>query len=91
MSEAAITLDDAARDFARVVVRACARHESLLITDQGRPVARLSPVESPARTGAELAARLAHAPRLAPDNAAAWEQELAEARARLVPPRPAWD
>jgi prevent-host-death family protein len=89
--EAAITLDDAARDFARVVARACDLHESLLITDHGRPVARLSPVEPPARTGAELAARLAQAPRLSPDNAATLEHELAEARTRLTPPRPAWD
>ena len=91
MSEAAITLDDAARDFARVVARACDLHESLLIMDRGRPVARLSPVESPARTGAELAARLALAPRLAPGDAEALEKELAEARSRLTPPRPAWD
>ena len=91
MAEAAITLDDAARDFARVVARACDLHESLLITDHGRPVARLSPVEVPARTGAELAARLVRAPRLSPSNAEALEQELAEARARLTPPRSAWD
>lgn len=91
MPEAAITLDDAARDFARVVARACDLHESLLIMDHGRPVARLSPVETPARTGAELAARIAQAPRLSPDNAAAWERELAAARNHLAPPRPAWD
>ena len=91
MSEAAITLDDAARDFVRVVARACDLHESLLITDHGRPVARLSPVESPARTGAELAARLVRAPHLSLSNAEALEQELAAARSRFAPPRSAWD
>lgn len=91
MSETAISLDEAARDFARVVARACDLHESLLIVDHGRPVARLSPVESPACTGAELAARLARAPRLAPADAEALEVELAAARNRLAAPRPAWD
>ncbi len=91
MSEVAITLDDAARDFARVVARACDRHESLLITDHGRPVARLSPVEGPARTCAELAARLAKAPRLSLGNADDLARELEEARAHLPPPRSAWD
>lgn len=91
MSETVISLDEAARDFSALVARTCDRHESLLITDGGRPVARLSPIDEPARTCAELAERIKRQPRLSPENADSLERELAESRALLSPLRSKWD
>lgn len=91
MAETMISLDEAARDFSALVARTRQKHESLLITEGGHPVARLSPIDELARTCAELAERITHQPRLSPENADSLERELEEARARLSPLRSKWD
>ena len=91
MVENVVSLDEAARDFTALVARTRDEHESLVITERGRPVARLSPIDEPARTCAELAKRISGQPHLSPENAESLDRELTEARGHLLPPRSKWD
>lgn len=81
-----ITVTEAARGFSDLINRVFYRHESALLVKGGKPMARLLPVNPPAKTGGELAARwddtYAGDPTLA--------DEIAKARAKAGFPRDPW-
>ena len=60
--------------------------------DDGKPVARIVPLDGHWKSGKELAALLREGPRLGPEEAAAFEEDLRAAREALTPPVvKAWD
>lgn len=91
MSQIAIPVTEAAKDFLRVVEEVERKREPAVLTREGRPVATLNPVPSVARTCAELAARWREVERLPEDEASAFASDLELARATLPPIKPAWD
>lgn len=74
----AISVTEAVRNFADVINRVAYRGEHFLLERGGRPVARLVPVPSAGRLG-ELPDLLGSAPRLTPEEADAFADDLAEA------------
>jgi antitoxin (DNA-binding transcriptional repressor) of toxin-antitoxin stability system len=91
MSETAIPVAEAAKDFLALLDRVERKGESAVLVREGKPVATLSPVPSLALTCAELAERWPRLEKLAPDEANAFADDLEQARAILPPPRAAWD
>ena len=91
MSETTIPIDEAAKDFLRVLAWVEREGETAVIVRDGKRVATLSPLASPALTCAELADRWPQLERLAPDEASAFADDIEQARASLPPIRPAWD
>ncbi len=91
MSGTAISVTDAAHDFVKLVERVERRRESAVITREGRPIATLVPVDRPAATCEELAARLAAIPRLPPDEAEAFANDIEEGIRNLPPLKSPWD
>jgi antitoxin (DNA-binding transcriptional repressor) of toxin-antitoxin stability system len=91
MSETAISVAEAAKDFLRVLERVERRRESAILVREGKPVATLSPLPNAAMTCAELAERWPKLEKLSPDEADAFADDLEHARANLPPLRPAWD
>jgi len=91
MSETAVPVAEAAKDFLRLLDWVETKHESAILVREGRPVATLSPLPSPALTCAELADRWPKLDKLPPDEAGAFADDLEHARANLPPLKPAWD
>lgn len=85
------SVTDVARNFAEYVNRVAFRGERFILMRGKRAVAELRPVPAGRKLG-ELPALLAALPRLGPDDAAAFEQDLDAARAELasVPERDPW-
>jgi antitoxin (DNA-binding transcriptional repressor) of toxin-antitoxin stability system len=90
MSETAISVAEAAKDFLRLLDRVERKGELAILLREGKPVATLTPLPSPATTCAELAERWANLEKLAPDEANAFADDIERARAKLPPLRPAW-
>ncbi|MBI4859155.1 MAG: type II toxin-antitoxin system Phd/YefM family antitoxin [Candidatus Riflebacteria bacterium] len=87
-----LTATEVSRKFSEVIARVHLRGESFLLTRHGRVVARLAPVDSPKVVRlADLPRVLADLPRLGPDEATRFEQDLEAGRHRLRPPRDPWD
>ena len=76
MSQIAIPVTEAAKDFLRVVENVERNRESAVLTKDGRPVATLNPVPSVARTCAELAALWRELDRLPVEEASAFADDL---------------
>ena len=91
MSDTAISVAEAAKDFLRLLDRVECRRESAILVRDGRPVATLSPLPGAAITCGELAERWPKLEKLSPDEANAFAAGLEHARANLPPVRPAWD
>ena len=91
MSENAIPVAEAARDFLRLLERVESRREPATLLREGHPVARLIPLPAAATTCAELAERWEKMPKLPPGEAEAFAADLEHARASLPPLKPAWD
>jgi len=91
MSETAISVADAAKDFMRVIERVEKRQESAVLVRDGQPVARLVPFCKPAATGEELAERWSRLDRLPSEEAAAFAEDLEKARQSLPALKSAWD
>ncbi len=90
--ETTLSVTDAARNFADVVNRAYYRRESTTLLKNGKPVARIVPVNRRAKTGMEIAAEMAAGhPRLGVEDAEAFEADLLKARAEIPPPKSPWD
>lgn len=83
-------MTDAARRFADVVNRAFYRHETTVLVRNGVPVAHVAPVAPAGIPARELAHRWALLPRLAPEDAATFADDLAAARAALPAPPDPW-
>jgi prevent-host-death family protein len=90
--EPAISVTEAARNFADVVNRAYYRHETTTLLKNGKPVARIVPAGPSMRTGKEIAAEMTSTrPRLGVEEAEAFETDLLEARAEMPMPTSRWD
>jgi antitoxin (DNA-binding transcriptional repressor) of toxin-antitoxin stability system len=83
------SVTEVARRFAEFVNRVAYRGERFVLMRGGRAVAELSPAPI-ARTLGELRDVLASLPRLTSAEAAAFEDDIAAARAALLPPEAPW-
>jgi len=94
MSEKAISVTEAARNFADCVNRAHYQGMTFILHKNGVPVARIVPQESKKpRTGPELAAALREALKdvhLGEEEATAWLYDLEEARKAMPLPVDKW-
>jgi antitoxin (DNA-binding transcriptional repressor) of toxin-antitoxin stability system len=91
MSEIAIPVADAAKDFLKLLDRVERKRESAVLLREGRPVATLSPVPGAALTCADLAERWPRMEKLSADEAGAFADDLERARTNLPPLKAAWD
>jgi len=85
-----VSVSEAGRHFAELLHRVRHEGEWALLTDSGRPVARMLPA-SHAPTGAELARIWSNRPRLGEEEAESFASDIAEARAHLPPLVTKWD
>ena len=93
MSEKAISVTEAARNFADCVNRAHYQGMTFVLHKNGVPVARIVPEEGRPRTGREIAAALRVALKdvhLGEEEATAWLHDLEEARKTQPPPVDKW-
>ena len=93
MREKAISVTEAARNFADCVNRAHYQGMTFVLHKNGVPVARIVPQERKPRTGREIAAALGVALKdvhLGEEEATAWLHDLEEARKTLPPPVDKW-
>ena len=93
MREKAISVTEAARNFADCVNRAHYQGMTFVLHKNGVPVARIVPESKKARTGREIAAALRVALKdvhLGEEEATAWLHDLEEARKNLPPPVDKW-
>ena len=86
MKKAAITVTEAARNFADCVNRAHCQDTSFVLLKNGKLVARLVPESERVCTGRDLAEALGKAG-LSVEEARAWHKDLAVARGRFTVPR----
>jgi prevent-host-death family protein len=89
MKKAAITVTEAARNFADCVNRAHYQNTSFVLLKNGKPVARLVPESERVCTGRDLADAMGKA-EFSVEEARAWHKDLAAARRRLTVPRDKW-
>lgn len=91
MKEQTLSVTEAARGFSDLVNRVRYRGESAVLTKNGRPVARLVPVEPPPITGAELAKRWKPGSFLTPKEAEDFARDIEEGRRFFKPYVSPWD
>jgi antitoxin (DNA-binding transcriptional repressor) of toxin-antitoxin stability system len=86
------SVTEVARNFAEYVNRVAFRGEHFVLMRGRRAVAELRPVPAGMRLG-DLPGLLASLPRLGPEDAAAFEDDLASARDQIgnLPERDAWE
>jgi antitoxin (DNA-binding transcriptional repressor) of toxin-antitoxin stability system len=89
MKTAAITVTEAARNFADCVNRAHYQNMSFVLLKNGKPFARLVPENERVCTGRDLAEAMGNAG-LSAQEARAWHKDLAAARRRLTVPGDKW-
>jgi antitoxin (DNA-binding transcriptional repressor) of toxin-antitoxin stability system len=91
MSEVAIPVAEAAKDFLRVLESVERNREPAILVRDGRPVATLSPLPGAAMTCAELAERWPGLQKLSAEEGNAFADDIERARTSLPPLKPAWD
>lgn len=89
MKEKAISVTEAARNFADCVNRAHYQNVTFVLLKNGLPFARLSPDHGKICLGQDLAEALAKT-ELPPDEAKAWHRDLQAARKTLKTPPDRW-
>ena len=89
MQKKAISVTEAARNFADCVNRVHYQNVTFVLLKNGSPVARLVPDNEKVCTGQDLAEALAKI-KLTEDEAAAWHHDLKAARKSLKPPTDKW-
>jgi antitoxin (DNA-binding transcriptional repressor) of toxin-antitoxin stability system len=89
MKKKAISVTEAARNFADCVNRVHYQNVTFVLLKNGLPVARLVPNDEKTCTGRELAEALADV-KLSPENALAWQADLRKARKVLKAPVNRW-
>jgi prevent-host-death family protein len=93
MSTKAISVTEAARNFADCINRARYQGTTFVLHKNGVPVARIVPEEQKPRTGREIAVALRVALKdvhLGEEEATAWLYDLEEARKNLIPAVDKW-
>ena len=89
MKKTAITVTEAARNFAHCVNRVHYQNRSFVLVKNGKPLARLVPEGEKVCTGRELAEALAHV-ELSTGEALTWRRDLLRARKALKTPEDKW-
>ena len=89
MKKTAITVTEAARNFADCVNRAHYQNVSFVLLKNGKPVARLGPENEKVCTGRDLAEALSKTD-LSTEEARAWQKDLVVARKKLIAPGNKW-
>jgi antitoxin (DNA-binding transcriptional repressor) of toxin-antitoxin stability system len=89
MRKLAISVTEAARNFADCVNRARYQNVTFVLLKNGVPVARLIPDSEKLCTGRDLAEALAQA-ELTPEEASAWHHDLQTAHKTLKTPADKW-
>jgi antitoxin (DNA-binding transcriptional repressor) of toxin-antitoxin stability system len=89
MKKTAITVTEAARNFAECVNRARYQNTEFVLLKSGKPVARLSPAQEKICSGLTLAEAVGTA-QLPPEEARNWRRDLVQARKGLIAPRNRW-
>lgn len=89
MAKTTISVTEAARNFADCVNRAHYQNVTFVLLKNGSPVARIIPDNEKVCTGRELAEVVAKV-QLAPEEAAAWLQDLQKGRKTLKTPVGKW-
>ena len=93
MTEKAISVTEAARNFADCINRAHYQGVTFVLHKNGVPVARIVPEEAKSRNGRELALALREALKdvhVGEQEANDWLRDLEEARKRVPPPVDKW-
>ena len=85
-----LSVTDAARNFSDLINRVFYQGKSYLLMRNGLAVAEIVPPQKEC-TGADLARWWPDRPRLDPDDAAAWQEELAILQASMGAPVSPWD
>ncbi len=91
MSETAVPVAEAAKDFLGLLDRVERKRETAILVREGKAVATLSPLPTAANTCAELAERWPNLQKLSPEEANAFADDIENARAKLPRPVPVWD
>ena len=89
MKQTAISVTEAARNFADCVNRVHYQNVTFVLLKNGSPVARLVPEKKKVCTGPELAEALKRVD-LSEAEARAWHRDLKAARKILKPPKDRW-
>ncbi len=89
MKKTAISVTEAARNFADCVNRAHYQNVTFVLLKNGSPVARLVPDDEKVCSGRELAQALSNT-QLPENEAAAWHRDLQTARKTLKAPNDRW-
>lgn len=89
MKKTAITVTEAARNFAHCVNQVHYQNRSFVLVKNGKPLARLVPEGEKICTGKELAEALAHV-ELSTIEAVAWGKNLTKTRKALKTPGDKW-
>ena len=89
MKKTAITVTEAARNFADCVNRAHYQNISFVLLKNGKAVARLVPEHERVCTGRDLAEAMGKI-ELSAKEARAWHKDLLSARRKLTAPRDKW-
>jgi antitoxin (DNA-binding transcriptional repressor) of toxin-antitoxin stability system len=91
MSETTIPVAEAARDFFRILELVEHNHQSAVLVRDGKPVATLNPIPSPALNCEELAARWGKLEKLPADEAKAFADDVEQSHNTLPSVKPVWD
>lgn len=89
MKKTAITVTEAARNFAHCVNQVHYQNQSFVLVKNGKPFARLIPEAEKTCTGRKLAEALAHV-ELSTTEAIAWRKDLTKAHKALKTPEDKW-
>jgi prevent-host-death family protein len=89
MKKTAITVTEAARNFAHCINQVHYQNRSFVLVKNGKPLARIVPETEKVCTGRELAEALAYV-ELSPAEAIAWSKDLGKARKTLKNPEDKW-
>lgn len=85
-----LSVSDAVRHFSELLHRVRHDGEWALLTEGGRPVARMLSASSPPK-GADLAATWADGPHLSDEEAVSFDADVSESRRTLSPLASRWD
>ena len=89
MKKLAISVTEAARNFADCINRVHYQNTSFVLLKNGKPLARIVPDSEKVCTGRELAEALAQV-ELSPAEARAWHKDVMAARKALKSPEDKW-
>jgi len=91
VQEITLTVTEASRGFSDLVSRVRYRGESATLTKNGKPVARLVPLNPPPLTFNELAKRWKPSSHLTPEEASAFARDIEKGRKFFKPYVSPWD